>query len=158
MAQANPTVVFGSASVNCTWGEFNLCSFCLFVFLDIYPPCWANPHSAVLCTDIHGSWKASTGPRRDRAVRKVIPKLKGRVISRNLATLKWFLYFWDWSCNPTVVAMPVIVETCQALGSLCTVLCRIIQWRFKYHRYALKFRRKTSGCCVSLMVIMHCPK
>lgn len=36
---------------------------------------------AVLCTDIPAGWKASTGPRRDRAVGKVMPKLEARLIS-----------------------------------------------------------------------------
>lgn len=111
-----------------------------------------------VCTDIHASWKASTGPKRDRAVRKVIPKLRDGVISRNVVTRKWFLYFWDWSCNPTVKAVAGAMETCQALGNLCTVLCCIMQWRFKYCRGVLKFGRKTLGCCVSLMAIIHCLK
>lgn len=151
---------FGSASVNCMWGEFNLCSFFLFVFLDFHPPSLGKPAqcSAVLCTDIHASWKASTGPERDTAVRKVVPKLRDGVISRNIIALKWFLYFWDWSCNPTVVAVAGIVETCQALGNLCTVLCCIMRWRFKYCKWVLKFRRKTLGHCVSLMVTIHCLK
>lgn len=119
---------FGPASVNRMWAECHLCSIFLFVFLDFYPPSLGEPAqcSAVLCTDIQASWKASTSPKRDTAVRKVIPKLGDRVISRNVVTLKWFLCFWDWSCIPTVAAVAGIVETCQALGYLCTVLCRIM--------------------------------
>ena len=152
---------FWSASVRCLWGRFHLCSFfCLFIFLDFYPPSLSEPAqcSAVLCTDIHASWKAGTGTRRDLAVRKPIPKLGDWVISGNVITLKWLLYFGAWSCNPTVVAVSGVVETCQALGNLCTVLCHIVRWRLKYCRWMLNFRRKTLGRWVSLMAIVHCLK
>lgn len=42
--------VFGSASINFMREEFHLCSFfcCLFFWI-FTPPCWASPHSTVLC-------------------------------------------------------------------------------------------------------------
>lgn len=138
---------FGLASVNCMHGEFNLCSFllcCLFFWIFI-PPCWVSLHSAVLCTDIHTGWKASAGPKRDAAIRKVVPKLRDSVIHSTVVTLKWLLYFWDWSCNPTVVAVAVSVETHKTLRNLCTVLCHIVKWRFKYCRRVLRLRGRVSG-------------
>lgn len=110
------------------WGEFVYAPFLLFVFLNFYPPSLGKPAQciAVLRINIHASWKASEGPERDHTVKKVVLKLEDGVVRRNVTTLKWFLCFWDWSCNPTVVAVTGILETCQALGNLC-----IVQWRFK---------------------------
>lgn len=64
--------------------NFIFAPFFWVVFLDFPPtPSLGEPAQCctVLCTDIPAGWKASTGPRRDRAVGKVVPKLEVRLIS-----------------------------------------------------------------------------
>lgn len=93
-AQANPTEFLSQLLLILCGKNFIFAPF-FFVFLDFYPPSLGEPAQcrAVLCTDIHASWRASTGPKRGTAARKVIVKLKAGVISRNVTTLKGFLYF-----------------------------------------------------------------
>lgn len=129
--------------------NFIFASFFLVCFSGLFPSTSLGEPaqcSAVLCIDIHASWKASPGPWRDRAVRSVVPKLEAGLIICNTATPEWLLYS---GTRDTPMAV-------SGTENSCSLLCHIVQWRCQYCRWVLKCRREASGCCVSLKEVIHC--